>query len=133
MSQVHKGSCLCGAVAYEVQGPLRPILYCHCTQCRKTTGHYLAATAAAHADFRMVRSDGLSWYRSSAEGERAFCHACGSTLFWQGKGMPYISIAAGTLDGRVNLAVEGHIFCANKGDYYEIPANEGYRRAQWET
>ena len=38
------GSCLCGEVAYEVTGPLRPVVNCHCLQCRKTTGHFMAAT-----------------------------------------------------------------------------------------
>ncbi len=30
------GGCLCGAVRYEVRGPLRPVVYCHCAQCRRT-------------------------------------------------------------------------------------------------
>jgi hypothetical protein len=46
---VHSGSCLCKAVSYEVTGPLRNAIGCHCTQCRKMTGHYLAATRQAEA------------------------------------------------------------------------------------
>ena len=41
---MHKGSCLCGGVEYELHGPLRDVLACHCIQCRKTSGHYWAAT-----------------------------------------------------------------------------------------
>lgn len=118
--QLHSGSCLCGAVKYEVRGPLREVIFCHCTQCRKQTGHIMAATAALLANFRISAGEGLRWYVSSDTAERAFCGHCGSTLFWQGKGRNYIAIAAGTLDGKTGLRTAGHIFCADKGDYYEI-------------
>jgi hypothetical protein len=131
MSSVQfRGSCLCGACRYEVAGALRSIIYCHCTQCRKMTGHYLAATNAQLADFRLLRSETLRWYRSSARAQRGFCAECGSTLFWQADGYPTISIAAGSLDGPTGLSAEGHIFCADRGDYYSVPA-EGYQLEQW--
>jgi hypothetical protein len=126
----HSGSCLCGAVAYEVDGRLRNVVGCHCTMCRKQTGHFMAATAAKLADFRLTREDGLAWYQSSPDARRGFCHRCGSTLFWQGKGRDYIAIAAGSLDGPTDLRLEGHIFCADKGDYYEITGGD-YQRSQW--
>jgi hypothetical protein len=125
-----RGSCLCGACRYEVHGPLRNVIACHCTQCRKQTGHYLAATNARLADFRLLRSDSLRWYRASARAQRGFCATCGSTLFWQADGRETISIAAGSLDGPTGLTTEGHIFCADRGDYYTIP-DEGYRLEQW--
>lgn len=129
---IHRGSCLCGATVFEVHGPLREVIACHCTQCRKQTGHYLAATSAATADFRLVEGDSVRWYRSSATARRAFCSQCGSTLFWQADASPgRISIAAGALDGPTGLRTEGHIFCADRGDYYVIP-DEGYRRDGWE-
>ncbi len=116
----HTGSCLCGAVAYEVQGPLREVIGCHCTQCRKQTGHYMAATAAKLDKFRIVKDQGLRWYHSSDMAERGFCQICGSTLFWQGKGRDYVAIAAGTVDGETGQRIAGHIFCGDKGDYYDI-------------
>ncbi|HKD54857.1 MAG TPA: GFA family protein [Steroidobacteraceae bacterium] len=119
-SAVHTGGCLCGAVRYEAQGALRPIVMCHCSQCRRTSGHFLAATAARHADFRLVSQGELHWYASSAEGRRGFCARCGSTLFWQGTGRDYVSIAAGTLDDTRGLEVAWHIFVDDKGAYYEI-------------
>lgn len=127
---VHRGSCLCGAVAYEVDGELREVVGCHCTQCRKTTGHFMAATAAKHGDFRITREEGLAWYRSSDQARRGFCNVCGSTLFWQGDGRDYVAIAAGTLDGPTGIRIKGHIFCADKGDYYEIADGE-FQWPQW--
>ncbi len=119
---------MCGAVRYEVKGPLREVIGCHCTQCRKQTGHYMAATAADLKRFRIIKDEGLRWYRSSETAERGFCQICGSTLFWQGAGRDYVAIAAGTLDGETGLSIAGHIFCADKGDYYEITDGE-YQRA----
>lgn len=116
----HTGGCLCGAVRYEVAGPLRAVVMCHCTQCRRSTGHFMAATAARHRDFRLRSEAQLRWYASSDSARRAFCGRCGSTLFWQGDGRNYISIAAGTLDGATGLPSACHIHVADKGDYYSI-------------
>ena len=114
------GGCLCGAVRYEVHGPLRAVVMCHCTQCRRMTGHIMAATAARHRDFRLLSEEGLRWYTSSEEARRGFCMLCGSTLFWQGAARDYLSIAAGSLDDSSGLRIACHIFTADKGDYYEI-------------
>jgi hypothetical protein len=107
-------------VRYEVRGPLRPVVMCHCTQCQRSTGHVMASTAARHGDFRLISEEGLEWYASSSQARRAFCRRCGSTLFWQGAGRDYISIAAGTLDDSSGLAIACHIFVADKGGYYAI-------------
>jgi hypothetical protein len=111
---------MCGAVRYRIAGPLRDVIGCHCSQCRRMTGHFMAATAARMVDFALVREAPLRWYEASAEARRGFCSACGSTLFWAGKGKDYISIAAGTLDEAGGLKFACHIFVADKGAYYEI-------------
>lgn len=61
----------------------------------------------------------MTWYKSSETARRGFCGTCGSNLFWDGTGKN-LSIFAGTLDGKTGLKMIGHIFCADKGDYYEI-------------
>ncbi|MGR3467941.1 MAG: GFA family protein [Shimia sp.] len=112
------GSCLCGAVTYRVAGPLRPVIACHCRQCRKISGHYGAATSAPR---EAVTVEGVvTWYTSSPKARRGFCGVCGSSLFWDGPG-GNLSIWAGTLDGPTGLWEAGHIFCADKGDYYDLP------------
>ena len=111
------GSCLCGAVRYDVNGPLRPVVACHCAQCRKTSGHHVAATSALRGDVEIHGH--VTWYQSSPTARRGFCAVCGSNLFWDGPGVN-LSIMAGTLDGDPGIALVGHIFCADKGSYYEI-------------
>lgn len=124
------GSCLCGAVRFEVRGNLRPVIACHCTQCRKQTGTYMSATACADGELVFTRKDGLKWFRSSPEAQRGFCKECGSVLFWKADGSDTTSISAGAIDGATGVPLEGHIFCGTAGDYYEIAGGE-YRKDAW--
>ncbi len=62
----------------------------------------------------------VTWYASSDTARRGFCATCGSNLFWDGAG-ENLSIFAGTIDGATGLTIAGHIYCADKGDYYDIP------------
>ncbi len=119
-TRVSGGSCLCGAVRYEVRGPLRDVLYCHCNQCRKTSGHFVAATDAMVGDFVLLEDGGLRWYASSPEAERGFCTRCGSSLFWRPVEGDRIAIMAGTLDTPTGLRAREHIFLSSAGDYYSI-------------
>ena len=112
-----EGSCLCGAVRFTADGPFRPVIACHCVQCRKTSGHHVAATSAPRAGIAITGE--VTWYASSDVARRGFCATCGSQLFWDGAG-ENLSIFAGALDGPTGLKLAGHIFCASKGDYYEI-------------
>lgn len=111
------GSCLCGSVRYTVSGPLRPVIACHCEQCRKTSGHHVAATSAARGDIQITGD--VTWYASSESARRGFCGVCGSNLFWDGAGAN-LSIFAGTLDGDPGVRIAAHIYCDDKGAYYEI-------------
>lgn len=126
-----RGSCLCGAVVFEVTPPARDVIACHCTQCRKTSGHFWAASSVPHDRFRLVRDDGLRWYRSSPRAQRGFCGQCGSSLLWQPEGEAQIYFAAGAIEGESGLRMAEHIHVASKGDYYEI--TDGLpQQAGWE-
>ena len=122
MSDVHTGGCLCGGVRYRLTGPLRPVIACHCIQCRKTSGHHAAMTSVPNARFAIECDETLVWYRSSESARRGFCQRCGGNLFWEPKGEGRVSITAGTLDGATGLAIERHIYTDFAGDYYELPA-----------
>ena len=120
------GRCLCGAVSYEVKGPLREVLICHCEECRRWHGHVSATTAAKKEDLVMIREGGLRWIqspRSDASARRGFCAECGSSLFWDAPGRETISIAAGTLDGETGLRIASHWYVSQAADYYELPAD----------
>lgn len=114
------GGCLCGGVTYELKGALRPVVACHCAQCRKTSGHYVAATQVAAKDVD-ISGGTLTWYRSSDTAERGFCKVCGSNLFWRRFGSEHISIWAGTIDGPTGLRMESQLHAESAGDYYDLP------------
>jgi hypothetical protein len=125
---MHKGSCLCGAVSFEVAGDLRAPDACHCTQCRKQSGHFWASTDVPREALTLHGEDKLSWFQSSEKVRRGFCPTCGSSLFWDPIGRDSIAIAMGAFDKPTDIALGMHIFVADKGDYYEIadglPQNE---------
>lgn len=127
---VHSGGCLCGGVRYRIRGTLRDAIACHCTQCRRTSGHHAAMTSAASDDLMLTSSGTLAWYRSSTAAERGFCRVCGSNLFWRPEGEGRTAVTAGTLDGPTGIKLMEHIFVGDKGDYYSIdddlPKKDGW-------
>ena len=120
MSEEHTGHCLCGAVHVRTSGRLREVIACHCSQCRRQTGHFYAATNVQDDGLSVEGGENVTWYRASETASRGFCRTCGSALFWKGDGSDYTSIMAGTFDQPTGLKIGVHIFCADKGDYYEI-------------
>ena len=114
------GGCLCGAVRYQLRGPLREVVNCHCGQCRKVHGNFAAYTSVVRADLVLTEDRGLKWYRSSEVARRGFCRNCGASLFWERLGGDRVAVAAGGIDPPSGLKTIRHIFVADKGDYYEI-------------
>jgi hypothetical protein len=117
---MHRGFCLCGAVRFEVAGTLPPPDACHCSQCRKQSGHFWASTDVQRAALTIHGADNLTWFRSSEKVQRGFCATCGSALFWDPIGKDRIGIAMGAFDRPTDTKLKIHIFVADKGDYYEI-------------
>lgn len=124
MTKIRKGSCLCGGISYEIIGPMTDITSCHCTQCRKQSGHHYAASRFAK-DQLVVEDDQnmLTWFQASDDAHRGFCSNCGSALFWKAEGSEYCSVMVGTIDGPTGLKHAKQIYTADKGDYYELDYN----------
>ena len=120
MPKFRKGGCLCGAVRFSTTGANRGVVYCHCSQCRKQSGHVYAATDAKDATLRIEGRENITWYAASDFAKRGFCRTCGSVLFWKRDGADVTAIMAGSFDAPSELQAEAHIFVADKGDYYEI-------------
>ncbi len=117
---MHTGSCLCGAVRFEVAGDLHAPDACHCTQCRRQSGHYWASTDVERANLTIHGEDKLTWFQSSPKVRRGFCSVCGSALFWDAPGRSRIAIGMGAFDKPTGARLGAHIFVADKGDYYDI-------------
>jgi len=117
---MHKGSCLCGAVTFEVRGDLAGPDACHCRQCRKQSGHYFSSTDVQRSALTIRGEDQVTWYQSSEKARRGFCSVCGSSLFWDPMFRDWIGVAMGAFDTPTGIQLAVHIFVADKGDYYEI-------------
>lgn len=124
------GSCLCGDVTFDVIGPLRDIVMCHCTQCQKSSGHHFAATAADNEMLHIRDNGGLTWYKSSDHAERGFCNKCGCSLFWRMPSLEQTSILIGSFDEDLDIPISRHYFVADRKHYYtlepDIPQFETY-------
>lgn len=117
---MHHGSCLCGAVSFVVEGDLSAPDACHCTQCRKQSGHVFASVDVPRAALTVQGEDRLTWFRSSEKVRRGFCSVCGSTLFWDPVFRDWTGIAMGAFDTPTATRLAQHIFVSQKGDYYDI-------------
>ncbi|RYH09068.1 GFA family protein [Tropicimonas sp. IMCC6043] len=116
--ETRHGHCLCGAVNFTVHGPVSGASICHCGQCRRQSGHLWASALAPRAAID-IRGN-VQWYAASEIATRGFCPRCGSFLFWNESGSEMLSFSLGALDAPTDLRIEKHIFCDDKGDYYEI-------------
>lgn len=118
--KVVAGSCLCGKVSLSVLSFARQVLACHCQQCRKQTGTYVSAAAVADKNLKLQGAENLKWYAASESAKRAFCSECGSLLLWKSNDSDFTSVMAGCLESPTGLTLIGHIYTADKGDYYSI-------------
>jgi hypothetical protein len=113
-----KGSCLCGAVKYEVTGEPKRFYHCHCSRCRKVTG-------TGHASNLFLQPAALKWL-SGEEQIRLFkvpealrftnnfCAICGSRLPRQGKDSDVVMIPAGSLDDTAPIKPQARIFSGSR-------------------
>lgn len=118
---VFKGSCLCGAVTYRIEGDPIVAAHCHCTDCQKLTGtgH---ATGAIFRESGIAISGAPAEYRLTADSgnvvTRLFCSKCGSPLFGKNAGMPgFMTVAAGTLDDPGAITPQMVLFARNRAHW----------------
>ena len=119
---MHAGSCLCGAVRYEIRGDIGPGFYCHCSRCRKAGGSAFASNAVVAADdFVVVQGeDALKTFAASSGLQRVFCCHCGSPIISRREGVPQVRVRLGTLDTPLGQGPQTHIYTDSKADWWEI-------------
>jgi hypothetical protein len=106
-------------VRYRVDGPLRGVVLCHCSRCRRTHGHIAAYAACAASELVLLDRETLRWFDQDGR-SRGFCAACGASLFWREDGGATVSVSAGTLDPPTGLRTIAQIYTDSRGDYYEL-------------
>lgn len=117
------GKCLCGAIAYEINGDLGPIVNCHCAKCRRWHGAAFRTRAAvASKKFKWLKGEAhLAKYHSSARIIKTFCSICGSNLISIFEDNPdHIGLPIGGLEQDPGSRPLMNIFVASKAPWYEI-------------
>ncbi len=120
---MYKGSCLCGQVRFEIDGPINDIVYCHCSLCRKAQGSAFATNAnVAVKDFTFVQGkDVLHSYESNPGHTKHFCSNCGSPIMSLNTARPdTVRIRLGTIESAISERPGCHIFSASKANWEQI-------------
>ncbi len=120
MGDQHSGGCLCGAVRFVATPPLREVVFCHCSQCRKQTGLYIAATSVAGSALDLRGAETITWFASSDFAKRGFCSSCGTPLFWKPNDEARYAILAGAFDDPGCLTPGYHICVEGRAEFYQI-------------
>ena len=117
------GSCLCGKVRYQFEGPVRVFQYCHCSRCRKFTG-------SAHASSILIDPSNFEWLSGEEHVGRfelpeakhyatSFCKNCGSSLPCLSKSGKAVNVPAGTLDEDPEARPIKNMYYADRAAWYE--------------
>jgi hypothetical protein len=118
------GSCLCGAVAFELGEAAQLARFCHCGRCRK-------ARAAAHAANLFLPAAGLAFTRGAERlvsykvpealrFTQCFCRDCGGKLPRLDPERKVAIVPMGALDDDPGVRPSAHIFVGSKAAWDEI-------------
>lgn len=120
----HRGACLCGAVAYVVDGAFVRVTHCHCSMCRKGHGAAFATYATVRIEqLRFERGEAtLSHFQSSPTVTRSFCRHCGSPMLWRDDSREpgMVAFALGGLDTPYLNQRITHIQVGSKAPWHAI-------------
>lgn len=124
MSVIH-GGCLCGAIAYEIDGPIGPIGNCHCETCRRAHAAAFATTArVARSDFNWTQGEEtLGAFESSPGKKRYFCAMCGSHLIAAWNHEDDVIVRVGSLFDDPGSKPVIHIWTEEKAPWFDLDAD----------
>jgi hypothetical protein len=120
---MHTGSCLCGAVRFEIDGPLEGIQLCHCSMCRRASGTAFASNLPVREEnFRVVSGkDRLKTFESNPGKARVFCANCGSPIISRSALNPgWVRVRVGTVDEPVGARPIFHFYVDSKASWLPI-------------
>ena len=112
---VYAGGCLCGAVRYQLSGPVTALCFCHCASCRRATGAPMVPWGTFAREAVRITHGRLSEYRSSPQVWRGFCSRCGPSLSYRHEARAAeIDVTLATLDEATQLPPTMHVWVADK-------------------
>lgn len=117
-----QGTCLCGALKYEITEPFNFMAHCHCSRCRRHHGAPFATFLGAPlAGFRWISgADNVAEYPSAEGGTRRFCKTCASVAPMLLEEMGMAMLTAGNIVEDPGIRPQFHIFVGSKASWFEI-------------
>jgi hypothetical protein len=118
-----KGSCLCGALRYEIEGDFAGVWLCHCSNCRKASGGTGNAILVVPQErfFWLSGEDHRVTYQLRPTYTITRCMTCGTPLPAE-EDDDNIYLTAGTLDDPLGVGIINHIFCGSRPDWdHDMP------------
>lgn len=129
MSEGLTGHCLCEAINFSAGPPLSGVLHCHCENCRRLTGNFIAAVRVETRSIDIGDDSTLRWHELGYA-KYGFCSACGATLFFVATDRPEVSsVTAGMLDDVSNLELESVWFADEAQSHNKLSDNVPHHRA----
>jgi hypothetical protein len=117
------GSCLCGAVQFEVTLPSLFCGHCHCSMCRRSHGAgFVTWFAVPVGQIRLLKGEELlARYRSSDHGTRSFCRRCGSSLFCESTRHPqHIDVTLASMEGPIDRDPQVHVYFDDRAPWIAV-------------
>ena len=117
-----RGSCLCGAVQYQIPDQLQYAAYCHCSECRRFSGSAFSAVGGVARDYLEINSgeELIKYFKKTEASNMAFCSVCGSSLFAEKPLKGLVHLRLGTLMDCPSLKPQAHVFVGSKAPWFEI-------------
>ncbi|MGF1763715.1 GFA family protein [Aliivibrio kagoshimensis] len=123
---MYQGSCLCGEIAFTVNGEISSIIHCHCSLCRKASGTAFATNGfVEQSDFEITKgSTSLKYFERKVGMKRHFCSVCATPIFSSNANDPQrIRLRLGALDSDIVERPISHNFIPSKANWEELDAN----------
>jgi hypothetical protein len=117
------GSCLCGSVRYDLDGPFEVMSHCQCSMCRRHHGAAFATFVSVPlSGFRWVAGENeISTFQSSNYGKRTFCGKCGSVTPVVEPETGVVFCPAGNLDGEFGIQqTQTQRFLSSRSPWHRI-------------
>ncbi len=122
-----RGGCLCGGCRFEYTGEVGPANYCHCTDCRRSTGSaFNVGVRLRREHFLMVAGSPHTFTKAGDSGaalSRHFCPTCGSPLFTSSPRHPdWVYAKAGVLDDPLVVSPTHESWASSETPWARIPS-----------
>ena len=116
------GKCLCGAVQVSIADEFLYAGYCHCPDCRASSGSAFSAFAGIPKEKLQLTcgAESISKFRKNEDNVIHFCRHCGSWLFSIVRNGEFAHVRLGILIDDPSIRPSFHIFVGSKAPWHTI-------------